>query len=208
MSAPLSHDPLTVTLKDNSVWRRRAVTDAGLGLYAVEGSCQCPEYLLVSLAELAVHGIQGMADVLPVPVGPVPQASERNRLRAAYVAALNEAHKTHPCPVTGRPYWSGCVHYDDAGHVSGVGSCHSERRADAVLAVRDVEMERLRARVAELEAERHSTNEALDDAVQELRARQSCLCPPADQPGPHQVGCPLAEVQVRELGNHFLGGGA
>ena len=73
MSAPLSHDPLTVTLKDNSVWRRRAVTDAGLGLYAVEGSCQCPEYLLVSLAELAVHGIQGMAHVLPVPVGLEPR---------------------------------------------------------------------------------------------------------------------------------------
>lgn len=41
------------------------------------------------------------------------------------------------------------------------------------------ELERLRARVAELEAvrdallaERHVTNEALDDAVQELRARQ------------------------------------
>lgn len=29
-----------------------------------------------------------------------------------------------------------------------------------------------RARVAELEAERHSTNEALDDAVREVRARQ------------------------------------
>lgn len=119
-------------------------------------------------------------------------------------------------------------------------------------------------RIAELEAERRSTNEALDDAVQELRARQSCPCLPADQPGPHQLGCPLAEVprpplkgrarldasaavaaeathwkrlgiedphdgplahsyrvphdlpegcrlseeQVRELGNHFLGGGA
>ncbi|MEU3282139.1 hypothetical protein [Streptomyces antibioticus] len=34
------------------------------------------------------------------------------------------------------------------------------------------EADRLRARVAELEAERHSTNEALDDAVRELRARQ------------------------------------
>lgn len=34
------------------------------------------------------------------------------------------------------------------------------------------ELERLRKRVAELEAERHSTNEALDDAVRELRARQ------------------------------------
>ncbi|MFE7328045.1 hypothetical protein ACFU8W_24240 [Streptomyces sp. NPDC057565] len=61
-------------------------------------------------------------------------------LRTAYIAALDEAHHTHPCPVTGRPYWTGCVHPDGR-----VGSCHSERRADAVLAVRDTELERLRA---------------------------------------------------------------
>ncbi|MEU3280520.1 hypothetical protein [Streptomyces antibioticus] len=34
------------------------------------------------------------------------------------------------------------------------------------------EMARLTARVAELEAERHVTNEALDDAVRELRRRE------------------------------------
>lgn len=51
-------------------------------------------------------------------------------------------------------------------------------------------------RIAELEAERHTTNEALDDAVQELRARQSCPCPSADQPGPHQVGCFFDGVPV------------
>ncbi|MFI6282884.1 hypothetical protein [Streptomyces sp. NPDC050988] len=61
-------------------------------------------------------------------------------LRAAYIAALDEAHHTHPCPVTGRPYWTGCVHPDGQG-----GSCHSERRADAVLAVRDTELTRLHA---------------------------------------------------------------
>ncbi|MCZ1012019.1 hypothetical protein [Streptomyces lydicus] len=61
-------------------------------------------------------------------------------LRAEYIAALDEAHHTHPCPVTGRPYWTGCVHPDGR-----VGSCHSERRADAVLAVRDTELEQLRA---------------------------------------------------------------
>lgn len=112
----------------------------------------------------------GSAGVLPVPVGPEPQASERDRLRAALVVALENAHQTHPCPEYGNPYWTGCVHYDEAGRVSGVGSCHNGRRADAVLAVRDAEVERLRARIAELEAERHSTNAALDDAVQELRA--------------------------------------
>ncbi|TGZ14681.1 hypothetical protein DV517_61640 [Streptomyces sp. S816] len=35
-----------------------------------------------------------------------------------------------------------------------------------------VEFEQMQARIAELELERHSTNEALDDAVQELRARR------------------------------------
>lgn len=75
-------------------------------------------------------------------------------LRAAYIAALDEAHQTHPCPATGRPYWLGCVHYDDAGRMEGVGSCHSGRRADAVLAVRDEEMERLRAELDRVTANR------------------------------------------------------
>ena len=70
---------------------------------------------------------------------------------------------------------------------------------------------RLRARVAELEAERHSTNESLDDAVQALRAGQGvgCSCPPADHP--HQVGCPLdvpapgsSERPVNELTARFM----
>lgn len=150
-----------------------------------------PEQPITSLPEAVAF-----LGALPMKVGPVPQASERDRLRAAFVAALDEAHKTHPCPVLGDQIWSGCVHYDEAGRITGVGSCHSERRADAVLAVRDVEMDRLRTQVAELLEERHTTNEALDDAVQELRARQSCLCPPADQPGPHQVGCFFDGVPV------------
>lgn len=38
------------------------------------------------------------------------------------------------------------------------------------------ELERLRAEVAALRAERHVTNEALDDAVRELRARNGMAC--------------------------------
>ena len=280
MSAPTTHDPRFVNTRDGVCWERRAVTDSGLGLYAVEGSCTCPEFKMATFVELAAHGIVEWADVLPMPVGPEPQPSERDRLRAAYIEALKNAARTNPCPVLGDQFWSGCVHYDDAGHVSGVGSCHSERRADAVLGVRDAELNRLRAQVAALLEERHTTNEALDDAVQEPRARRvldpaeygrvwslipdrtdrervdavlasiglltppppsepgtcvawfwdgsgwwqcaestdhdpreghgngeglswadgveyagfPCPCPPADQPGPHQVGCPLAEV--------------
>lgn len=70
---------------------------------------------------------------------------------------------------------------------------------------------RLRARVAELEAERHSTNEALSDAAEALRAGQGdgCSCPPADHP--HQVGCPLdlpapgsSERPVNELTSVYM----
>ncbi|HSC28951.1 MAG TPA: hypothetical protein VLD67_16870 [Vicinamibacterales bacterium] len=43
------------------------------------------------------------------------------------------------------------------------------KRADELV----TENGQLRARVAELEAERHTTNEALDDAVQELRRRET-----------------------------------
>lgn len=65
----MSRDPLVVNTKDGVVWQRRAVTRDGHGLYAVTGSCSCPEYLMASLPELAEHGIAGTADVLPVPVG-------------------------------------------------------------------------------------------------------------------------------------------
>lgn len=72
MSAPESHDPRFVNTKD-ACWVRRAVTSDGRGLYAVEGSCQCPEFLLVPLAELAAVGIVGSADVAPAPFRPEPE---------------------------------------------------------------------------------------------------------------------------------------
>lgn len=45
------------------------------------------------------------------------------------------------------------------------------------------EAERLRTRVAELEAERHVTNDALDDAVQALRANRDQTAPTQTHPG-------------------------
>jgi hypothetical protein len=58
------------------------------------------------------------------------QPADRAELRDRIMTALDNAHHTHPCPHTGRPYWLGCVHPD-----GGVGSCHTGRRADAVLSV-------------------------------------------------------------------------
>ena len=67
----------------------------------------------------------------PVAAPPTGQAGLRERL----ITALDNASRTHPCPTLGDQIWSGCVHYDEAGRILGVGSCHSGRRADAVMAV-------------------------------------------------------------------------
>ena len=68
--------PLVVNTKDGVCWTRRSVTASGLALYAPEGVCKCPEFVMATLAELAEHGIVGSADVLPVPSGPVQQVPE------------------------------------------------------------------------------------------------------------------------------------
>lgn len=67
--------PRFVNTRDGVCWTRRTVTSGGIALYAPEGVCKCPEFVMATLAELAEHGIVGSADVLPVPVGAKPQAS-------------------------------------------------------------------------------------------------------------------------------------
>jgi hypothetical protein len=89
------------------------------------------------------EALAGIVAVLPPP-------TDQTALRELLITALDNAHHTHPCPALGDQTWSGCVHYDDAGRMLGVGVCHSERRADAVLAVlpepadRATEVEQLR----------------------------------------------------------------
>ena len=69
--------------------------------------------------------------VLPaVPVPPTTHATERAALRDRIAEALDNAHHTHPCPVTGSQYWTGCHHPDGTSS-----SCHTNRRTAAVLAV-------------------------------------------------------------------------
>jgi hypothetical protein len=120
-----------------------------------------------------------------------PARSEREELRAAFVVALDNAHHTHPCPEYGRPYWTGCVHYDEAGRVSGVGSCHNERRADAVLAVRDAEVDRLTARVAELEAQRERRRVRLVALSNDALSMRGSLSPMGEG---RKVPFPLGET--------------
>jgi hypothetical protein len=131
------------------------------------------------------------AGALPMPVLPEPLSPERDRLRAAFVEALDNAHHTHPCPEYGKPYWTGCVHYDETGRVSGVGSCHSERRADAVLVVRDAEVESLRARVAELEAQRERRRVRLVALQNDALSMRGSLSPMGED---RKVPFPLGET--------------
>jgi hypothetical protein len=142
VSAPVSHHPLVVNTADGLCWTRRAVSRDGRGLYALAGSVAgVPDEVLVSLADLAELGITGSAFALPMPIGPVLRSE------------LDQAH-------------------DDV-----VGAClarweeeQDNARLRLALASAKRGRSKLRARVAELETERHSTNEALDDAVQALRA--------------------------------------
>ncbi|MFG2372615.1 hypothetical protein ACGFY9_14190 [Streptomyces sp. NPDC048504] len=279
MSAPTTHDPLVVNTKDGAVWQRRAVTADGRGLYAVTGSCSCPEYLMATLAELAAHGIAGSADVLPMPVGvhvppwpPAPRDFEEKlrqdvaRLQGLHADAVRDVHRANRERDLMRERVSepfGCAHCGEVKrshgrrYIGDVGMHSWERptdeqvkarmlarraarlavdvmhdagrrdryakalyefvngafvweacddgaswleEADAAIVVADAEqaewrdrvdeVERkyivdtaeLKRRIAELESERHTTNEALDDAVQALRARSAMVCRTCGEP--------------------------
>ncbi|MFE6488807.1 hypothetical protein ACFVGN_38565 [Streptomyces sp. NPDC057757] len=134
---------------------------------------------------------RALADVVardgavPMPVGPKPQA-----LRSGGACALCDVVKpdrhalrdhvlnVHPDEFCGIFHAQPCQHdrrdrYAKAVlQVKGLAGLFADVRAhvDPVMALADEELAALRARVAELETERHSTNEALDDVVRELRA--------------------------------------
>jgi hypothetical protein len=146
VSAPTTHDPLVVNTKDGVTWLRRAVTQDGQGLYAVTDSCKCPEYLMATLAELAEHGIAGSADALPMPVGPEP--SELERLR------------------TQRDNWKASFEAERQSRNEELGQHNEEFRAVRVAADGwKAQFEALRARVAELEAERAGARPVDEDPI-------------------------------------------
>jgi hypothetical protein len=196
MSAPKTHDPLVVNTKGGVVWTLRAVSEDGKGWYAPEAVCSCPRFLLTPLSELAALGITGSADVLPVPVGPEPQPLSAERLaeageRGAHLyefggdATADEWNRLAgddvPALVTeirrltaqrDRRRARLVALQNDVLNMRGVLSPNGEERkvpmplGDALTPA----VEWLVNRVAELEAERHSTNEALSEAAEALRA--------------------------------------
>ncbi|MCM1974594.1 hypothetical protein [Streptomyces sp. G1] len=160
--------PLVVNTKDGTVWTRRGAFRGGEPLYAPQAICQCPELVMATLPELAEHGIAGTADALPMPVGPeqplaLPWAHAMSDddlhlfLDDLVSAALNRWRSEPETPdrVTLAEVEKACARWRTPGQ----GYRSDESEVDVLLAW-----------VAELEAERHSTNESLSEAAEQLRA--------------------------------------
>lgn len=175
MSAPES-----VRTTDGITWTLRTVTSSGIALYAPKGVCECPAFVMATLAELAEHGIQSAElaaavaeyGAFPVPMGPGSLSAARLTEAEARAAHLYE--------------FGGDATADEWNRLAGD----------------DVPL--LAGEVRRQAAEIVSLNEALTVAAEQLRADRAhavgpagedeCSCPPADRVEPHQVGCALADV--------------
>ncbi|MER6515177.1 hypothetical protein [Nonomuraea sp. NPDC001636] len=146
---------------------KNRVTAAGIAV-ALESACllQSPE----SAAELA--RLRSLLAAQPLDL----TEEQRDALSDAGNRALNDHYHADLCfcrewpeSCVTRGYFPGM--WDTGAFDIGLGAVlglWESMRADAASA----EVTALRSRVAELEAERHSTNEALDDAVKALRVQR------------------------------------
>ncbi|WP_097866526.1 hypothetical protein [Streptomyces sp. rh34] len=172
--------PLRVETLDGAVWVQAAVTRAGLGLYCPEGVVGCPRFVMATLAELAEHGVKAAPPVTdlpsavalmgarPMPVGePMPVELTEQQLDALSAAgnrALNDHYHEDLCFCREWPascessgaYFMGT--WDTSAFdiglpaVLGVWELLRNDRHAAKVAELRADNERLRARVAELEA--------------------------------------------------------
>jgi hypothetical protein len=154
--------PLVVNTRDGVCWTRRTVTSGGIALYAPESVKTCPDFVMATEAELAEHGIVGSAYALPMPVGPGPvvrplalDEAQVDALAASGNRAVNDLVHEDLCACDAWP--EKCL--SSGGFFQGYWDWgYLETAIPAVLglweSMRGGELERLRARVAELEAER------------------------------------------------------
>ncbi|MEX3101186.1 MULTISPECIES: hypothetical protein [unclassified Streptomyces] len=73
--------PLAVNTADGTVWTHRGSLRDGRALYAPADVCACPQYVMATEAELAEHGIAGVAYALPMPVVEAPLSLQAARVR-------------------------------------------------------------------------------------------------------------------------------
>jgi hypothetical protein len=131
-----------VSTQDGSTWERKGYDREGVHGLYALAGSVEESPRLWSVRELAELGLRGMTDVLPMPVGPAPRTLDRVEDELAG-ARLSL--------------------YEEELETA---------RLRLALKAAKRGRSRLRAEVGELRAERHVTNEALDDAVRELRARR------------------------------------
>jgi uncharacterized protein YoaH (UPF0181 family) len=160
--------PLVVNTKDGTCWTRRTVTSGGLALYAPESVKTCPEFVMATEAELAEHGIVGSAFALPMPVAPEPQEDPVAAGRRLDLLALMDERAASAVS----PVLAGVLDEAERLRASRWDATKVVAQMESKLLAMHGELTRATERVAELEAERHSTNESLSEAAETLRANR------------------------------------
>ncbi|MGX1221944.1 hypothetical protein [Streptomyces ambofaciens] len=205
--------PLVINLQDGSVWERRAVSRAGVALYALAGTCACPEFVMASEPELAELGIAGSADALPMPVGPEPR-TEVERLAKQLVELQEELHTARFDAARARrerdvirermsePF--GCAHCGvtqrshGRRYLTGAGMHGWERPSEE-----QVKDRMLARRAARIPVGSAPVSEAeLDSAMQELSAfLRVRLALESAKRGRREARARVAELEALELGD-------
>lgn len=148
--------PLVVNTTDGTCWTQRKATRDGEPLYALADCVRCPELVMATYAELAEHGTAGSADALPVPVGPERLTSAEREMVLGLIEdakpassglLLSFAESVRNRREHEHPQW-------EDFYCLNLSSYMGERSGPVLRRLVDVEAEneRLRARVAELEA--------------------------------------------------------
>jgi hypothetical protein len=174
VSAPESHDPLVVNTQDGSCWMRHAVTCGGKGLYALAGTVSgAPDVVLSTMAELAEHGLASVAFALPMPVGVEPRTlgQVEDELTGVSLSLYEEQLDTARLRLALASAQRG---RREARALRELTEESRKRWRDALLKDRG-ELEGLRAEVAVLREERHSTNESVSEAAEALRVQRDRL---------------------------------
>lgn len=162
--------PLAMNTKDGTCWTRRTVTSGGIALYAPESVTTCPRFVMATEAELAEHGIVGSAFALPMPVAPEPEPEDGPQ--SFHLVGVVTADD-----------------YDEAVYAAEQAESGMEGqgyKGSVWVQDDDGEAEELRARVAELEAERVALR---NDA---LSMRGSLAPADGDRKVPFELGGTLA----------------
>jgi hypothetical protein len=190
--------PLVVNVVGGAVWLRQAAVRDGLALYAPEKCGACPEFVMVTYAELEARGIVGSADVLPVPVGPEPQALSVERLAEIEVrerAAFAGPWYTDTCTEHDGSTSIGVVTASDAWIVPlqdldpDDAEFMAHARSDVPVLV--AEVRRQAAQIAELEAQRERRRVRLVALQNDALSMRGSLSPMGEE---RKVPLPLGET--------------